>query len=435
MAKSATVEPASAQRDIVLCCDGTSNEPNSASTNVVRMLRCLKKTDRQIVFYDPGIGADGILDLWKRRTNRIKALAAQATGYGLDARLTEAYRFLCQHYRPGDRISIFGFSRGAYTARALARLIHMIGIVRSEQANLAPFAVKAYKQSSDQDDLSVGWSFARAVGTRRATIHLLGLWDTVGSMIAPAKGTDGFALTHLPYTSRNPSVAHVRHAMALDERRRMFRLSQMTPGDFVANPFYDAQPIAQDVKQVWFAGAHGDVGGGHSEAESGLAKVSLLWMAGEADALDLAIDIAALARFGHGRQPAHEKRRYVQEDPYGPIHPQPARGWKILEYFPKKLQHREWAQRRSWLNRVYFPRGEPRPVASDAILHESVVARVTKGYAPENLTQSIASYAVETTRLLCPPGAAPVHAAAAPQALPTPPPLPVIPPTSADAQP
>lgn len=430
MGRSASAKPLNAQRDIVLCCDGTSNEPNSASTNVVRIFRCLRKTERQIVFYDPGIGADGILDLWKRRTNRVKALAAQATGYGLDARLSEAYRFLCQNYRSGDRISIFGFSRGAYTARALAGLIHIIGVVRPEQVNLSPFAVKAYKQSSDQDDLSIGWSFARAVGTRRATIHLLGLWDTVGSMIAPAKNKDGFALTHLPYTSRNPSIAHIRHAMALDEKRRMFRLSHMVVGDFVANPFDDTKTVAQDIKEVWFAGTHGDVGGGHAEIESGLAKISLLWMAGEADALELDIDTAALARFGHGRQPAHEKRRYVGEDLHGQIHPQPAGGWNVLEYFPKGLSHREWPQRRAWLNRFYFPGGEPRPVASDAVLHESVIARADRGYAPENLTQTIASYAVETTRLLCPP-ASDTAAAGAPVATLPPP---ATPPTLPDAQ-
>lgn len=411
MARTATVKAPDAQRDLVLCCDGTSNEPNSASTNMVRLFRCLRKTDRQIVFYDPGIGADGILDLWKRRTSRIKALAAQATGYGLDARITEAYRFLCQNYRPGDRISIFGFSRGAYTARTLAGLVHMIGIVRPEQANLAPFAVKAYKQSSDQDDLSIGWSFARAVGTRRATIHLLGLWDTVSSMIAPAKDEDGFALTHLPYTSRNPSVAHVRHAMALDEKRRMFRLSHFVPGNFVSNPFDKTKTLPQDVKQVWFAGAHGDVGGGHPEMESGLAKVSLLWMAGEADALGLDIDTATLARIGHGRQPPYEQRRYAKDDPHGDIHLQPAGGWWVLEYLPKSIRYREWSKRRSWLGR-YFPRAEPRPVADNATLHESVIARAANGYAPENLTQPVGAYAVETTRLLCP--AAPTPAATTP---------------------
>jgi len=147
-------------------------------------------------------------------------------GYGLDQHITDSYRFLCERYRPGDRIAIFGFSRGAYTARALAGLIHLIGILRPEQANLAAFALKAYKQSSDADDLSIGWSFARALGTRRATVQLLGLWDTVGSMIAPLKDRVGFGLTTLPYTNRNPSVAAVRHAPRLSirasalERRR-----------------------------------------------------------------------------------------------------------------------------------------------------------------------------------------------------------------------
>jgi uncharacterized protein (DUF2235 family) len=392
-------EPAgTSPRNLVLCCDGTSNEPNSASTNVVRLFRCLKKDDRQIVFYDPGVGTSGILDLWKRRTNRVKALAAQATGYGLDQHVTDAYRFLCEHYQPGDRIAIFGFSRGAYSARALAGLIHQIGVLRPEQANLASFALKAYKQSSDQDDLAIGWSFARALGTRRATIALLGLWDTVGSMIAPLKDRVGFGLTSLPYTHSNPSVACIRHAMALDEKRRMFRLDHWVPGDFAGDPFDTSDNRPQDVKQVWFAGAHGDVGGGHPEEQSGLAKVSLLWMAGEADALGFKVDRKMLDRIGRGIQPATEKRKYTPDDPHGQIHLQPAGGWWLLEYAPKAARHREWPKRRTFLG-LYLPRGEPRPLDASALLHRSVIERAAKGYTPVNLTEPIESYPVEETRL------------------------------------
>ncbi len=390
---------ADVSRNIVICCDGTSNEPGSATTNVVRIFRCLEKSERQIVFYDAGVGTTGILDLWKRRANRIKALVEQATGYGLDAHVTVAYRFLCEQYRPGDRISIFGFSRGAYTARVVAGLIHQIGLLHPAQVNLADFALKAYKQSSDEDDLAIGWRFARALDTRRATIHFLGLWDTVGSMIAPLKDRIGFGLTHLPYTRSNPSVARVRHAMALDERRRMFRLSDWKAGPFIPNPFDLAGETVQDVRQVWFAGAHGDVGGGHPEVESGLSKISLLWMAGEAEAAGLVIDHATLRRVALG-----ETRKGVvvhcSADAEAQIHAQPTGGWWALEYVPKPASLREWTSRRTALGH-YLPAAEPRPVPDDAIMHSSVVERSDGGgYAPVNLTRPASSYAVAETRAL-----------------------------------
>jgi uncharacterized protein (DUF2235 family) len=386
--------PSTPPRNIVICCDGTSNEPGAATTNVVRMFRCLEKTDQQIVFYDPGVGTSGILDLWKRRSNRIKAALAQATGYGLDDHVTGAYRFLCANYRPGDRVSIFGFSRGAYTARVVAGLVHQIGVLHPEQVNLAAFALKAYKQSSDEDDLAVGWRFARALGTRRATIHFLGLWDTVGSMIAPLKDRLGFGLTHLPYTTRNPSVATVRHAMALDERRRMFRLSVWKAGPFVANPFDLASVTNQDVREVWFAGAHGDVGGGHPEAESGLSKISLLWMAGEAAAAGLSIDRNTLRGLALG-ETRHGKMVHCAANANAQMHPQPAGGWWILEYLPKRTRWREWGPRRSVLGH-YLPAGEPRPVPSDASLHRSVIERMDRGsYLPSSLSAGIDRMKVE----------------------------------------
>lgn len=383
-------------RDIVLCCDGTSNEPAGDATNVVRMFRCLEKSDRQLVFYEPGIGTAGVLNLWRRRADRMMALLAQATGYGLDEHAIAAYSFLCSHYRAGDRISLFGFSRGAYTARVVAGLIHQIGVLRPEQVNLAPYALKAYKQSSDDDDLAIGWRFAQAVGARQTSIHLLGLWDTVGSMIAPLKDRIGYGLAHLPYTRSNPSVAHVRHAMALDERRRMFRLSPWRPGAYRPNRFDTVHVQAQDVKQVWFAGAHGDVGGGHPEPESGLAKLPLLWMAGEARALGLSIESATLRRVGEGKVPEGAKTRYSEPRPDAELHPQPSGGWWVLEYFPKSASLREWEARSVWLGR-YLPQAEPRPVPPGSTLHRSVLQRSGADYAPVNLTEPLESYVVEDT--------------------------------------
>lgn len=389
---------ASQSRNLVICCDGTSNEPAPADkaaggTNVARLFRCLKKSENQIVYYDPGIGTSGILDLWRRRTNRWRAMAEQATGYGLDEHVVRAYRFICENWRVGDRLWLFGFSRGAYTARVVAGLIHQVGLLRPEQSNLADFALKAYKQSSDKDDLSIGWAFAHAVSSREVRIHFMGLWDTVGSMIAPLKDRIGFGLTHLPYTRRNPSVARVRHAMAIDERRRMFRLSQWLPTDYVPNRFDASQTVPQDVLQVWFAGAHGDVGGGHPEAESGLSKLSLAWMAGEAAEAGLSIDSRILANMVEGQTRQDGTLAFCRADTNGQIHPQPTGRWKWFEYVPKRTKWREWAARRNFLG-VYFPQGEPRPMAPNEWIHASVKTRMASGYAPVNLGGNATVYRI-----------------------------------------
>jgi uncharacterized protein (DUF2235 family) len=395
-------KPGNRSRNLIVCCDGTSNEPapvkaDAGSTNVVHLFRCLIKDENQIVYYDPGIGASGILDLWRRHSSRLRALAEQATGYGLDDHVTNAYRFICEHYRDGDRISVFGFSRGAYTARVVAGLIHQIGLLRSEQCNLAAFALKAYKESSDSDDLSIGWRFARALGTRRATIHFLGLWDTVGSMIAPLKDRIGLGLTHLPYTRANPSVARVRHAMSIDECRRLFRLSQWRAGDFVVDPFDSSKSTPQDVLQVWFVGAHGDIGGGHAEAESGLSKISLRWMIGEAAAAGLTFNKSMVTRVTSEQRRRNGELLYCAEDPLAKIHAQPDGAWWALEYWPKSAKLREWPGRDVVLG-YYFPSGEPRPIEEQDWIHESVVTRVATGYAPINLGGDPGHYRIAATR-------------------------------------
>ncbi len=154
-------------------------------------------------------------------------MLSMATGAGLDDNILRAYRYLCENYRKGDRIFMFGFSRGAYTVRALAGMIHMVGLLRVDQINLAGFALNAYKHAAERENLHVAWDFARVMRSRTVSIHFVGVWDTVASMIVPRP--DRFyipSLRMLPYTRVNPNVRAFRHAMAIDERRRMFRLNR-----------------------------------------------------------------------------------------------------------------------------------------------------------------------------------------------------------------
>jgi uncharacterized protein (DUF2235 family) len=264
------------RRNVVILCDGTSNEPGPTRTNVARLFKGIEKSHRQISFYDPGIGTFGYVAPWSRRLQRVGATLAQATGYGLDDNVLDAYRFLCSEHQVGDRIMLFGFSRGAYTVRVLAGLIHLIGVLRPEHVGLAPLALKAYKQSGEAGNMTVGWDVANALGARPAVIDFVGVWDTVSSVIVPLKDRLAFDLQTLPYTRKNPSVAVFRHAMAIDERRRMFRLNRWIEGQqHVPDRFDRTSAVPQDSLQVWFAGAHGDVGGGHSEQDSGLSLAAV----------------------------------------------------------------------------------------------------------------------------------------------------------------
>src|ERR1700712_3268111 len=139
-------------RNLVICCDGTGNEISENISNVLKLYRCLRKTEktepRQLVFYDPGVGTLAKRDAWHKFKQDFSAFMGLATGYGLDDKVLAAYQFLVQNYRDGDQIYLFGFSRGAYTVRVLAGLIHKAGLVSPEQVHLAGNGLTAYKQSS-----------------------------------------------------------------------------------------------------------------------------------------------------------------------------------------------------------------------------------------------------------------------------------------------
>ena len=175
-----TPDPHPSAKNLVICCDGTGNEISENISNVLKLYRCLRKTEktspRQMVFYDPGVGTVTEPTTWHRLKSNINLVLGLATGYGLDDNVLSAYGFLVEHYAPGDRIYLFGFSRGAYTVRVLAGLIHKIGLIRPEQANLAGSGLIAYKQYSgkgrgndaeDLDDvgaINLDWSVGMLTG-------------------------------------------------------------------------------------------------------------------------------------------------------------------------------------------------------------------------------------------------------------------------------
>ncbi|MBN8969991.1 DUF2235 domain-containing protein [Afipia sp. TerB] len=407
-------------KNIVVCCDGTGNEISENISNVLKLYRVLRKTGktqpRQVVFYDPGVGTLARPDPWTKLKQDAVTVLGLATGYGLDDNVLTAYEFLINQYEDGDEIFLFGFSRGAYTVRVLAGLIHRVGLLSPQQINLAGAALTAYKQVRSTPD-TVGSSapiavsggfddagqplpltrddrasqFARIVSTRWPTIKFVGVWDTVASVIVPRPDRFYiFSLQTLANTRHNPSVRVFRQAIAIDERRRMFRLDTWDePQTFMHNRFSatnNAEP--QDAQQVWFSGVHADIGGGYPEVESGLSKFPLIWMIDEAVKHGLAVDPRTVNQLAWGVQRKGSPFSYVPPDVMRDPHDSMSTAWRLLEWWPKRDKYKEWSARKSVLG-LYFPKAEPRFIPPGALIHQSVVDRMAAipSYRPVNLPE------------------------------------------------
>lgn len=318
-------------RNLVLCCDGTSNEFAKDHTNVIKLCNALEKdADHQLVYYHPGIGTRTPTGIGTRVGSRIGKLKGLAFGYELERDIADAYIFLMNHYQPGDRVFIFGFSRGAYTARVVAALLHAQGLVMPGNEALVPYGVDmlwAISKLKDGEDRGPYFALADDYKASMSAIeckpHFVGVWDSVSSV-----GWVGSPVA-IPYTHTNPDIAVFRHAVSIDEKRAFFRTN-----------LYRAAP-GQDVKEVWFPGSHCDVGGGYPEAESGMSKYPLAWMAEEARAAGLLINDDRLA------QMLGKTGDYAAAEPTAKLHSSSSLGWALCEFAPKrhwnaKLRRKEW---------------------------------------------------------------------------------------------
>mgnify|MGYP001420641950 CR=1 FL=1 len=376
-----------APRNLVVLMDGTGNELGRNLSNVLKLFRIAEKGERQLCFYNPGVGTIGRINPWRRFKQKFVGLIGLAFGYGLDDNVLSAYKFLVENWREGDRIYLFGFSRGAWTVRVLAGLIHLVGLLRPEQLNMCDAALGTYKRAASENDLPLAWHFSRVIGARHPTIQFVGVWDTVASVIVPRP--DRFyipSLETLPYTQTNPSVAIFRHALALDERRRMFRVAQWgQPQDYVPNRFKPERRRVQDVEQRWFPGVHSDVGGGYPEVESALSKQPLIWIVEEAVKAGLRITRSNLRHLAYGESISGSAHQYVAPSPTGKLHRSLTGPWWVLEILPKSVQYREW-RRRSLLGQ-YLPLAEPRKVDPLHAIDPTIGARKAAyaDYDPPNV--------------------------------------------------
>jgi uncharacterized protein (DUF2235 family) len=223
--------------------------------------------------------------------------------------------------------------------------------------SLTPYVVRMLWQigaaSDDRKDrlFALSDEFKRSLAIEDVPVHFLGVWDTVSSV-----GWIGSPVA-LPHSRINPSVRHARHAVAIDEKRAFFRTNLL------------AAPEGQDLRQVWFPGVHCDVGGGYAEAESGMSKYALEWMAGEARGLGMLVDDERLEiLLGRREAPPDRfgrRRIYAVPSPDARLHKSLSLPWRIAEFVPKRYFDRT-TQRKTWRMNLFRRRTwEAAPVVAD----------------------------------------------------------------------
>ena len=317
-------------KNIVICTDGTGNEFGRNVTNVVETYVLAKKSKNQVVYYDPGVGTGGYH--YDEGTGKLKSAYDKGTGAGVHKNTEQAYTYLMEVYEPGDKIFLFGFSRGAFTARSLAGMLHKIGLLPADHDNQLDYASKYYldkKYHNIAEDYKNSFCLP-------CPVHFIGVWDTVNSTLLHegAKFTD---------TTLNPEVTFAYHAVAVDERRKDFPIC-----------LWDEKNLSdgQTMEQVWFAGVHSNVGGWYTSRD--LSSISLCWMMEKAKDAGLKID------------PSLFKDRQAERNPLGKKHESFEKFWKF--------------------------RGErQRVIPTNAHVHQSVIDRVAgdSKYSPKLPTKRV----------------------------------------------
>lgn len=363
---------------LIVCCDGTWNDTDSQSTdtNVFRIAKAIHGSQEtggvlQIVLYMRGVGTSGL---------KAETWIEGATGLGIDDNIRSGYMFIAQNYIPGDQIFFFGFSRGAYTARSLVGFLNACGILKRERLGDLPDAWTYYRSDPPHSpqDFETKYHTDCHVDAR---VDFLGVWETVGALGIPldvlaAANEKKFAFHD---TSPCAILKHGCHALAVDEHRH----------NFVPTFWTGAAPAGVAIEQVWFAGAHADVGGGYVTRT--LADIPLVWMATKAESDGLALDWSCLPDKTH-------------LDPLAAAHDSSSGLFRPDRLRPMYREIEQTPCQISFYERLYAPvddNGKPLPTINEKI-HRSVVTRygkqaamcsndkdgacVATAYNPKNLT-------------------------------------------------
>ncbi len=325
--------------DHVIILDGTmSSLSPGEETNaglLYRLLQGQTPSARLSLYYASGIQ----MDSWRQARDVL-------AGRGINRQIRRAYGFLASRYRPGDRIFLFGYSRGAYAVRSLAGVIDRVGLVRAEAATTRNI-VQAYRHYQRGAHSPAAAEFKRLFCHDRLMIDMVGAWDTVKALGFVVPGLGRF--TARDHEFHNHALGrHIRrgyHALALDETRCAYApVMWTTPENWEG-----------ELQQVWFRGTHGDVGGmlGGEQGARPLANISLLWMLERAEAAGLALPPDWRHRFptdpeapmistwrGVGMLFVHRRRRVIGSDPSESIHPS-AMEWYRTHHAPARAPEAE----------------------------------------------------------------------------------------------
>lgn len=271
---------------IIVCCDGTWNKPGMmdrgqrVETNVEKIYKAVRTDSgdkRQVKFYGAGVGTSYAIS---------EILLGGGTGMGIDRNIQDAYKFLMWSYEPGDEIYLFGFSRGAYTVRSLAGLIRNCGIMKPEYLHLVQEAYHLYRDRTEltHPDGDTMQSFKRCYGIEPETsATFIGVWDTVGALGVPLSSFNWWNRKYQFHDVKLSSqIKYAYHAIAMDERRRVFQPTLWELNDEAADS------NGQVCEQVWFPGSHGNVGGGY--VDTGLSNIALAWMIDKAKGAGVEFD-------------------------------------------------------------------------------------------------------------------------------------------------
>lgn len=367
---------------LVVCFDGTWNAADSerAETNVVKLARAIPvrapNGELQLVLYLRGVGTGGLAD----------RLVGGATGEGVENNLRSGYMFLAQNYEQGDDIYLFGFSRGAFTARSLSGFISAAGLLKRECLSLLVEAWEYYRMPRAARSSSPFHQRRQPNCQEAVRIKCVGVWDTVGALGVPVTAFADFNLEKFGFhdTQASDMVDYAFHALAIDEMRDEFVPTLWT------KPASSSSTPAPHVEQVWFAGAHSDVGGGYDRANA-LSDIPLVWMAERAQSCGL--------HFDPGHLPAKSGL-----NPLATLHDSRKRlSYSALDRLRPTLREVCGAQFTAALNeKAYWPQDEhgTRLATIGERLHRSVIARFGKKgavfeganaiYRPKNLEPAVA---------------------------------------------
>jgi uncharacterized protein (DUF2235 family) len=352
-------------KKLIVCCDGTWNTPDEAAqhvarpTNVTKLALSVPQVDEhgteQRVYYHSGVG-----------TSRREHLTGGAFGVGLSANVLDAYLFLVDNYTDGDELWLFGFSRGAYTARSVAGLVRNCGILRRENRDRVHEAYALYRARAESPRGTASTLFRNAYAYQ-PRVRFIGVWDTVGALGIPEPPTH---LLRIPFklasrrwafhdTDLSTHVDAAFHALAIDEQREAFKPTLWTQQEGAGD---------QRLEQVWFPGVHSDVGGGYLQA--GLSDVAFQWMIDKARSFDLTI-VEPPVRAGApvSLNPGETAVVDIAPDPLGELHESRTGIYKLVAPYLRPIGRQAHGNER---------------ISSAAARRNSQVS-----YSPSNLTDAM----------------------------------------------